>query len=70
MHAIYLLGGIIAFLIQYINSTRTGKSPWTNYDAFKAAMTGFLSWAYVTAYSIIWLTEKVVFRLSAFQKHM
>ena len=59
MHALYLAGGITAYLIQFIyNSKITGKE-WTRYESFKAAITSFLSWAYVLVFGIILFYNKV-----------
>jgi hypothetical protein len=51
MHAIYLLGGLVAYLIQYYNATRVQKISFNKLDSFWAAITSFLSWGYV-AFSI------------------
>jgi hypothetical protein len=57
MHAIYLLGGLVAYLIQYYHATRVQKISFNKLDSFWAAITSFLSWGYV-AFSIVSFTTK------------
>jgi hypothetical protein len=53
MHAIYLLGALVAYLIQYYHATRVQKISFNRLDSFWAAITSFLSWGYV-AYSMVY----------------
>ncbi|MEJ7740577.1 MAG: hypothetical protein WKF97_24430 [Chitinophagaceae bacterium] len=59
MHALYLAGGITAYLIQFIYNNRILRNDWTRYDSFKAAMISFFSWVYVLAFGIMWCFSKM-----------
>jgi len=65
MHALYLAGGITAYLIQFVHFNRILKNDWTRYDSFKAAMTSFFSWIYVLAFCIMWSFNRIAKEFSS-----
>jgi hypothetical protein len=69
MHAIYLLGGLVAYLIQYYHATRVQKISFNKLDSFWAAITSFLSWGYV-AFSIVSFASKKMKNIYTLERGM